>query len=46
LDTRSNDLLSGEIAGIVPEIHVIGDALKPGKALEAIAEGFDIGRTV
>ncbi|MBN2568073.1 MAG: FAD-dependent oxidoreductase, partial [Deltaproteobacteria bacterium] len=46
LGARSNDLLSGEIAGIVPEIHVIGDALKPRKALEAIAEGFEAGRTV
>jgi NADPH-dependent 2,4-dienoyl-CoA reductase/sulfur reductase-like enzyme len=46
LGARSNDLLSGEIAEIVPEIHVIGDALKPRKALEAIAEGFEAGRTV
>ena len=46
LGARSNDLLSGEIAGIVPEIHVIGDAQKPRKALEAIAEGFEAGRTV
>ena len=46
LGTRSNDLLSSEIAGIVQEVHVIGDALKPRKALEAIVEGFDIGRTV
>ena len=46
LGARSNDLLSGEIAGIVPEIHVIGDAQEPRKALEAIAEGFETGRTV
>ncbi|MBN2514526.1 MAG: FAD-dependent oxidoreductase, partial [Deltaproteobacteria bacterium] len=46
IGARQNDTLAGEIKGIVPDIRVIGDALKPRKALEAIAEGFEAGRTV
>ncbi len=30
----------------VPEIHVIGDARTPGKALDAIAAGARVGRMV
>jgi 2,4-dienoyl-CoA reductase (NADPH2) len=30
----------------VNEIHVIGDAKSPRKALEAVAEGFAVGRTI
>ena len=46
LGAKSNNSIAIEIARIVPEIHVIGDALKPRKALEAIAEGFETGRKV
>jgi hypothetical protein len=31
---------------MVPEVHVIGDALKPRKALDAIFEGFETGRKI
>lgn len=41
LGACSNDALALEIKNSVPEIHIIGDALQPRKALEAIAEGFD-----
>jgi len=30
----------------VPEIHLIGDAQSPRKALEAVAEGFEVGRAL
>jgi hypothetical protein len=30
----------------VPEMYVIGDAVKPRKALEAIAEGSEIARKI
>jgi len=43
LGARSNDTLVEDLRRIIPEIHVIGDARKPRKALEAIAEGFEIG---
>jgi pyruvate/2-oxoglutarate dehydrogenase complex dihydrolipoamide dehydrogenase (E3) component len=46
LGAQQNDTLAGKIKGIVPDIRIIGDALKPRKALEAIAEGFEAGRTV
>jgi 2,4-dienoyl-CoA reductase-like NADH-dependent reductase (Old Yellow Enzyme family)/thioredoxin reductase len=46
LGAQQNDTLAGEIKGIVPDVRIIGDALKPRKALEAIAEGFEAGRTV
>jgi 2,4-dienoyl-CoA reductase (NADPH2) len=41
----SNNLYD-QIQGRVKEIHVIGDAKSPRKALEAVAEGFAVGRTI
>ncbi len=46
LGARSNDTLVDKMKCIMPELHVIGDARKPRKALEAIAEGFEIGTHV
>ena len=46
LGAKSNNSLGGGISGIIPEVYVIGDALQPRKALDAVAEGFDIGRTI
>ncbi|MHB8918746.1 MAG: oxidoreductase [Desulfocucumaceae bacterium] len=34
--------LAGELREKVPELHVIGDSLKPRKVTEAIREGFDL----
>jgi NAD(H)-dependent 7beta-hydroxy-3-oxo-delta4-cholenoic acid oxidoreductase len=44
--TRSVDVLSGAIGGTVPEVHVVGDAKRARTALEAIAEGCQVGRTI
>lgn len=44
--TRSVDALSDKIGATVPEVHVVGDAKKARRALEAIAEGARIGRTI
>jgi NAD(H)-dependent 7beta-hydroxy-3-oxo-delta4-cholenoic acid oxidoreductase len=44
--TKSVDNLSKAIEGKVPEVHVIGDAKQPRQALEAIAEGADVGRKI
>jgi NADPH-dependent 2,4-dienoyl-CoA reductase/sulfur reductase-like enzyme len=41
---RSNRDLPDALAGSDVETHVIGDALQPRKALEAIREGFEVGR--
>jgi 2,4-dienoyl-CoA reductase-like NADH-dependent reductase (Old Yellow Enzyme family)/thioredoxin reductase len=38
--------LAEEIADRVPEIHVIGDARRPGSALDAIAAAAEIGRQI
>jgi len=35
--------LAAALEGLVPEIHVIGDAAEPRKALEAVREGFLTG---
>jgi 2,4-dienoyl-CoA reductase (NADPH2) len=35
--------LGEEAVGAVPEIHVVGDAKGPRKALDAIWEGYDVG---
>lgn len=44
--TRSNQRLKELVADRVPEVHVIGDAQRARRALEAIAEGFEVGRTI
>jgi 2,4-dienoyl-CoA reductase-like NADH-dependent reductase (Old Yellow Enzyme family)/thioredoxin reductase len=46
IGAEQNDTLARKIKDIAPDVRIIGDALKPRKALEAIAEGFDAGRTV
>jgi 2,4-dienoyl-CoA reductase-like NADH-dependent reductase (Old Yellow Enzyme family)/thioredoxin reductase len=38
--------LAGSVGKAIPEVHVIGDARQPGKALEAIASGAMVGRQV
>ncbi len=38
--------LSSVLKDLAPEIHIIGDAKEPRMAIEAIAEGFEIGRTI
>jgi len=38
--------LANVIKGKVPEVHVIGDAKTPGKALDAIAAGAEVGRLI
>lgn len=38
--------LKAELAGLVPEVRVIGDAVRPRNALEAIKEGFMAGLSV
>jgi len=44
--SRPLDEISQKIVGFVPEIHVIGDAKTPRKALDAIWEGYEVGRTI
>ncbi len=46
LGAKSVDVLSETIRDKVSEVHVIGDAGQPRKALEAIAEGSEAGRRV
>ncbi len=41
---RSNRTLADALADRDWEIHVIGDAAEPRRAMEAIREGFDVGR--
>jgi NAD(H)-dependent 7beta-hydroxy-3-oxo-delta4-cholenoic acid oxidoreductase len=43
---QSVDDLSAKIGDQVAEVHVIGDAKQPRKALEAIAEGAEVGRAI
>ena len=44
IGARANDSLAKELEGMVKELHVIGDAVKPRKLTEAIREGFDLAR--
>jgi 2,4-dienoyl-CoA reductase (NADPH2) len=41
--SKSVETLSAAMAGVVPEIHTIGDAVQPRNGLEAIKEGFLVG---
>lgn len=43
---KSADALGRELMGKVAEIYVIGDAKTPRLALEAIAEGSEVGRQI
>jgi NAD(H)-dependent 7beta-hydroxy-3-oxo-delta4-cholenoic acid oxidoreductase len=46
MGVQSLDDLSERIGDKVAEVHVIGDAKQPRKALEAIAEGAEVGRAI
>jgi 2-enoate reductase len=43
---QSNRVLSEALSGSDLEIYTIGDALKPRQVLQAIWEGFEIGKKV
>jgi len=43
---RPDNRLYEELKGRVAEVHLIGDAKSPRKVLEAVAEGFEAGRTI
>ncbi|MGA2955828.1 MAG: FAD-dependent oxidoreductase [Thermodesulfobacteriota bacterium] len=43
---KSVNALYEKIKDRVPEVYLIGDARTPRKALEAVAEGFEAGRTI
>lgn len=44
LGVKSVNELAASIKNLVSEVHVIGDAEKPGKALDAIVSGARVGR--
>ena len=46
MGARPVDPLSAKLKGRVPEVYVIGDARKPRKALEAIAEAAEVARKI
>ena len=46
LGAESVDDISTEINDCISEVYVIGDATKPRRALEAIAEGAEVGRRI
>ena len=46
MGAKSVDELSDKIRDRVDEVYVIGDAKEPRRALEAIAEGAEVGRRV
>lgn len=43
LGSRKYDPLSEELKAFVPEVHVIGDAVKPDQSSDAMHQGFHIG---
>ena len=46
LGYESDASLARELEGRVPELYVIGDAVEPRSAVEAIREGAEIGRRI
>lgn len=43
LGSRKYDPLSEELKTFVPEVYVIGDAIKPGQSSDAMHQGFEVG---
>ena len=43
LGSRKYDPLPEELKAFVPEVHVIGDAIKPGQSSDAMHQGFHVG---
>lgn len=43
LGSRKYDPLSEELKAFVPEVQVIGDAIKPGQSSDAMHQGFHVG---
>lgn len=43
LGSRKYDPLSEGLKAFVPEVHVIGDAIKPGQSSDAMHQGFHVG---
>ena len=43
LGSRKYEPLSEELKACVPEVHVIGDAIKPGQSSDAMHQGFHVG---
>ena len=43
LGSRKYDPLSEALKAFVPEVHVIGDAIKPGQSSDAMHQGFHVG---
>ncbi len=46
LPLQPNMGLYDSLLGRVPEVHVIGDAGRPGLIMDAIAAGFELGREI
>ena len=46
MGVKSVDNLSEKIGDKVTTVYIIGDAKAPRRALEAIAEGAEVGRTI
>jgi 2,4-dienoyl-CoA reductase (NADPH2) len=46
LPLRPNLGLYSALQGKVPELHLVGDSRQPGLIIDAIAAGFELGRTV
>jgi 2,4-dienoyl-CoA reductase (NADPH2) len=46
MGVEANESLSRHIRGKVKEVHVIGDAVKPRKAMHAMHEGFRVGMKI
>lgn len=44
--TKSVNVLETELSGKVDEVYVIGDAKEPRKIIDAIAEGYMLGRRI
>lgn len=40
----ANNALYLSLRGKVPELHLVGDAMAPRKSIDAIREGFTVGR--
>lgn len=42
--SKPNSELAEQLRGKVPELHIVGDCAEPGRIVDAIREGFRVGR--
>jgi hypothetical protein len=44
--SKAENELAEQLKGVVPELYAIGDCVEPRNSMDAIHEGFKVGREI